>query len=838
MTRTPFFLTLLFVFTALLNLQAQMPEKLTSAEIYADIQKLNFLGSALYVAAHPDDENTRLISWLSNYRKAETTYMSLTRGDGGQNLIGTEIEELLGLLRTQELLAARRIDGGNQRFTRANDFGYSKDPDETFNIWDKNEILSDAVWNIRALQPDIIINRFDHRTPGTTHGHHTGSAIIGLEAFSLAGDPTAFPEQLNYINAWQPTRIFMNTSWWFYGSQENFAKVDKSNLVSMDVGVYFPILGKSNNEIAALSRSQHKCQGMGNTGNRGSEDEYLELLKGPMPKGNDLFEGINTTWTRLKNGGPIGEILARVEADFKFDKPYESVPQLVKAATLIKALPDSYWKKVKLDDIREVIKACLALYVEAVTSEPSATPGQEVKVNMEFTNRSPIEVTLESVSFLPMNTEVEANRKLENNKENKLEKTVTLPLDMPLTNPYWLNEKGTLGRYKVTHQLLRGLPETPHGFKMAYVLKINGMSLEFEEIVGYKFRDPVAGEVFNPFEITPPVSAELNEEVYIFGGHEPQKVQVTVKAGKNDIQGTVELCYGKEWKVEPLNYPLQMTQKGEEQTFTFMVTPPEEQNEDFLLPMVRIGAEAYAKEKITIDYDHIPLQTVFRDASAKVVHIDLRKAGDNVAYIMGAGDKVPTALHQIGYNVTMLEDGDITVENLKKFDAVIVGIRAYNTNDRIKFQNPKLLEYVENGGTLIVQYNTSRGTNVPSNEMGPYPFELSRDRVTVEDAEMRFLAPQHEVLNFPNKITNDDFKGWIQEHGLYYPDKWDEKYTAILSSNDPGEDPKDGGLLVAKYGEGYYIYTGLSFFRELPAGVPGAFRLFANMISIGKQARP
>ena len=838
MARTPYLLTFIFVLIFGLTAKTQTPEKWTSSEIYEGVKKLNFLGSALYVAAHPDDENTRLIAWLANHKKAQTTYLSLTRGDGGQNLIGTEIQELLGLLRTQELLAARRIDGGNQRFSRANDFGYSKHPDETFNIWDKEEILADAVWAIRNLQPDIIVNRFDHRTPGRTHGHHTGSAIVGLEAFSLAGDPKAYPEQLKYTKPWNPSRIFFNTSWWFYGSQEKFEQADKSKLLSVDVGVYYPVIGKSNTEIAALSRSQHKCQGFGVTGTRGSMDEYLELLKGDMPKNGDPFEGINTTWTRVENGAPIGKILAEVEKEFRFDQPFLSVPGLIKARNLIEKLEDSYWKKVKLAEIHQVIKACMALYVEAVASEASATPGQEVTLNMEFTNRSPIAVKLESVTVLPMNKPVETGIDLGYNKENKLEATITLPVDMSLTNPYWLNEKGTLGRYKVTDQLLRGLPETPRAFKIAYVLNIEGTSIAFEETIVHKFRDPVDGEVFNPFEITQPVAAGLSEEVYLFASDEPQKVQVTVKAGMDNVEGTVELCFGDKWRVEPVNFPVNLAQKGEEKTYTFTVTPPQEQDENFLLPMVRIGDQVYSNEVITIDYDHIPKQTIYRDASAKAVRVDLRKAGDNVAYLMGAGDKVPTALRQIGYNVTMLEDGDVTVDNLRKFDAVIVGIRAYNTNERIKFQNPKLLEYVKKGGTLIVQYNTSRRPVIPSAEIGPYPLQLSRDRVTVEEAEMRFLAPEHEVLNFPNRLTKDDFKGWVQEHGLYYPNEWDEKYTAILSSNDPGEDPKDGGLLVAKYGEGYYIYTGLSFFRELPAGVPGAFRLFANMLSIGKQVKP
>ena len=557
-----------------------------------------------------------------------------------------------------------------------------------------------------------------------------------------------------------------------------------------------------------------------------------------MPKDNDPFEGINTTWTRVKGGAPIGELLKKVQDNFEFGKPYASVAELLKARTLIQKLPKGYWRNVKLSEIDGLIEACLALYVEVVTNEQSATPGEDINLNVEFTNRSPIAVVLQSLSFQPMGMDTVLNLNLENNAENKWQKTVTLPENMPLSNPYWLNKKASLGRYTVKDQNLRGLPETPRSFKMQYVLKIEGTRIKFEKEVAYKFRDPVAGEVFNPFEITPPVSAELPEDVYLFANEKTQELQVTVKAAKDSLEGTVELCHGNKWKVEPENYEFSLTQKGEEQTFTFSVTPPKEQDVNEILPLVKIGKESYTNEMVRIEYDHIPTQTIFRDASAKSVRIDLKKEGDNVAYIMGAGDKVPTALRQIGYNVTLLEDGDITAANLKKYDAVIVGIRAYNTNDRIKFQQPKLLEYVKNGGTMIVQYNTRHRLKVPSEELGPYPFKVSRDRVTVEEAEMRFLAPKHIVLNFPNKINQQDFDGWVQERGLYYPSEWDEKYTAIFSANDPGEDPKNGGMLVAPYGKGYYIYTGISFFREMPAGVPGAFRLFANMISIGKLQKP
>ena len=365
----------LFLFN---GLYSQAPEKWNSAKIYHEIQKLNFLGSVLYLAAHPDDENTRLITYLANHGKANTAYLSLTRGDGGQNLISPEIRELLGLIRTQELLGARQIDGGKQFFSRANDFGFSKNPDETFRIWEKEKVMEDLIAVIRYWQPDIIINRFDHRSPGKTHGHHTASAMLGVEAFDMAADPKVFPNQLSRLPLWQPKRLFFNTSWWFYGSQKAFDEADKSKLLQFEVGVYYPLLGKSNNEIAAESRSMHKSQGFGSLGVRGSETEYLELLKGDLPENNNLFAGINTTWSRVKGAEKVGALLKKVESNFSMQSPYTVLPDLLLALKELEKLQDSYWKREKLKDIKLIIKQSLGLFQEAVAMESAATPGENI----------------------------------------------------------------------------------------------------------------------------------------------------------------------------------------------------------------------------------------------------------------------------------------------------------------------------------------------------------------------------------------------------------------------------------------------------------------------------
>ena len=829
------FLVSCFLFLA--SIQAQAPVQPTSADLYEKIQKLQVLGSVLYVAAHPDDENTRMISYLANEKKVNTAYLSLTRGDGGQNLIGTEIQELLGILRTQELMAARRIDNGYQMFSRANDFGYSKHPDETLDIWNKEEVLSDVVWAIRKWQPDVIINRFDHRTPGKTHGHHTASAVLSVEAFDLSGSKNKYKEQTTFVEPWQPKRLYMNTSWWFYGSKENFEKADKSNMAEFDIGVYYPIKGTSNNEIAALSRSQHRCQGMGNIGTRGRQIEYLELLKGNAPADkNDIFDGIDITWSRVKGGAKIGGMLHEIEHDFNFAKPHLSLPALMKVYKKIDGLKDGYWKRVKLVEMKQLIQGSMGLFAEAIASEVSATPGDNLKLDLEIIARTVENVELKSIEILPLGMDSVFNMSMTKNEALKVSKSVTLPTDLAFTNPYWLNKKGNLGMFDVEEQTLIGLPETPRQFKVKWNLKISGTPFSFETDVVNKRREPAVGEVYRPFEVTPPVYANLTEKVFIFANAAPQKVKVKIKAGKPDLKGTVELSHDEKWTIKPAKFDFELLQKGKEQVFEFEVFPPDGQSEAFVSPLVKIDGKSYTKEIIEIEYDHVPTQTIFRNSEAKVVKIDLKIAGRNIGYLMGAGDEIPESLRQIGYDVTLLDPSDLSLATLKKFDAVVTGVRAYNTLDELKFGAQDLLKYSENGGTLIIQYNTRH--RMKTEDFAPYPIKLSRDRVTVEEAEVRLLKPDHEILNFPNKITSKDFDGWIQERGLYFPSEWDEKYDAILSSNDPGETPKDGGLLVAKHGEGYFIYTGYSWFRELPAGVPGAFRIFANMISIGKKNRP
>jgi LmbE family N-acetylglucosaminyl deacetylase len=816
---------------------AQSPKKWTSGDIYNGLERLNFLGSVLYVAAHPDDENTRLISYLAIDKKAYTTYLSLTRGDGGQNLIGTEINELLGVLRTQELLMARSVDNGHQMFTRANDFGFSKNAEETIRIWDTEKVKADVVWAIRKLRPDVIINRFDHRTSGETHGHHTASAILALELFDKSGDKNSYPEHLRYVQPWSARRIFFNTSWWFYGSQEKFDKADKSMLMSMDVGVYFPLMGKSNTEIAAESRSKHKCQGFGSTGTRGSQLEYLELLKGDMPEGKeDIFKGINTGWSRVKNGAHIETLIKKAIERYDFKNPSAILPDLAQIYKAIQKTDDPFWTQVKLQECSDLIAACAGLFLEARTNQHKVTRGENISVDVESIKRLGGNIQLKRISIPAIQLDSAFDIALEENDIRLVNFKFDIPASTPYTAPYWLTKKGTQGLFHVDNPEYIGLPETPRTLSTIFLLDVEGVEIPFKRDIVYKFNSPENGETYRPLEVVPHLTVSVKEPVYIFGSDAGREIVVEVHTWAAQQKGKVSVPLPSGWKTEPAFYEFDLKVKGESQQFRFQVTPPAQQSEIVFSPRVEAGGQVYENEMIDIGYDHIPHQVVIRKAESKLSRIEIEIKGRRIAYVMGAGDQVPQSLQQIGYLVDLLKPSDLNAEKLAQYDALVMGVRAYNTEESLKFKQKEIFDYIHKGGTVVVQYNTSNG--LVTKELGPYPITLSRFRTSVEEAEMRFLQPDHELLNKPNKITAKDFDGWVQERGLYFPGEWDAAYTSILSCNDPGEPARDGTLLVAKYGNGYYIYTGLSFFRQLPAGVSGAFRLFANMLSLGKTSIP
>jgi len=849
---------------------AQTPKHYTSAEIALGLRKLNVLGSVLYIAAHPDDENTRLIAYMANGRLLETGYLACTRGDGGQNLIGPEIREQLGVIRTQELLAARRTDGGRQFFTRANDFGFSKTPEETFTIWDKEQVLADMVWVIRQRRPDVLITRFppDARAG---HGHHTASAILAAEAFEAAGDPKRFPEQLKYVQPWQPKRLLWNTGSFFVKPGENM-----SGYLSLDAGGYNPFLGQSYGEIAATSRSNHKSQGFGSAATRGEALEYFQPVKGEKAV-KDPFEGVDMTWNRIPGGAAVGKLIDEVIKKYDPANPAASVAGLLKvrqslnefyeqahsrfqdgetpnekaASNKVNELLNArFWGATKLDEVDKLIQACLGLHLEATASATSVAAGEKIEISTEAYQPSSSDFFLHQIYITPNKGDtinyppVIKGSQYSNLSRNKLD--FTAPATLPSTIPYWLREKQEVGMYGVSEQLLRGKPESDpalvahYSFKYRYGLsdgkknekQLQGI-IDYEVPVQYKHTDPVQGELYQPLAVVPAVAVNIGGKAYIFSENQPKTVPVTVRAGRNGVRGTLALTLPTGWKSEPASASFDLASKDQEKTIQFQVQPTGNQESvGQIRAVATVDGQPYSRGIQTIEYNHIPTQTLFPEAVAPLVKVDLKRKGQEIGYLMGAGDEVPDALRQVGYTVTVLKETDITPENLRRFDAVLLGVRAYNVLDRLKVLQPILLDYVKQGGNLVVQYVVNRGTVMP--QIGPYPFTLSTDRVTVENAPVTFLKPQHPLLNAPNKISNKDFQGWVQEQGLYYPSQWDAQYQTIISSHDPNEKAKESAILVADYGKGHYIYTGLSFFRELPAGVPGAYRLLTNMISLGK----
>ena len=809
-----FTLTLSFFF----SLSAQ-----NSGSIYRQLEKLNFLGSMLYVAAHPDDENTSLISHFSNHVHAHSAYLSLTRGDGGQNLIGTELREMLGVIRTNELIQARKIDGGNQFFSSAIDFGYSKHPKETLKIWDKTQILGEVVQRIRSFQPDIIIHRFDHRTPGRTHGHHTSSALLSHQAFSLTNDPNSYPEQLTNLKPWQVRRQFFNTSWWFYGSRERFEKADKINLLALEIGNYDALKGISNSEIAAASRSSHKSQGFGSSSSLGARTEYIELVNGDRPASNDPFEGINTTWTRLEGGEKIGKLVAQALEEFDFKAPQKSVPLLVDIHQAIKSLSPSVWKNRKLKTVKALIKSCAGLTLQLNSDSAYGIAGENLKINFNSVHQSEQEINIKKIGSTQLNKTLSSNIAYKKTLQYSLEKT--------LGSPYWLLEKGSLGVFKIKDKSLIGQPETP-ALSLPIELTINGTTIVFEETINYRINDPVRGEVITPFYTLPQLGINFEKEVNLYPNDSAQTIRLEVTNYGQRFEGEVELCFPNGWTIDQAKKKVSLNERGASAFVSYQLSPTAKAESGLMGPLVHVNGKTTDKSFSVkeINYEHIPKQYVSQPSEAKLVRLDLTLPNKKVGYIMGAGDLVQTNLQAIGFSVTSIDIESISQEELNQFDTILVGIRAFNVLESLKYKNQLLFDFAAQGGTLIVQYNTSR--RMQTKEILPYPIELSRDRVTDENSRVRILEPKHAAFNSPHKISAKDFEGWVQERGLYFANNWDPKITPLLGMNDEGESEKLGSLLVAPHGNGTVVYTGLSFFRELPAGVPGAYRLLLNLIAL------
>ncbi len=787
------------------------------------LRKLSVLASVLYVAAHPDDENTAMLAYLAKERLARAGYLALTRGDGGQNLIGTEQGPLLGLIRTEELLGARRIDGAEQHFTRAIDFGYSKTPAETLAVWGREAALADLVWAIRSFRPDVIITRFPASGDGG-HGHHTASAILAREAFDAAADPARFPEQLALVSPWRAKRLLWN-SWRRDGDQRPVVP----GTVKVDLGAYSPALGLAYTELAAASRTMHKSQGFGSRERRGSLLNDLEPVAGEPPT-TDLLDGVDTTWGRVPGGGAVARLLAEAEAAYDPRRPEGIVPLLARAHATLDGLGADPWVALKRSEIAAAIRACTGLWLEAVAQAPSAVPGGEVKVATAAINRSAAEVTLKAVSLanVAATTWAGAPAPLEFNRPATADWTLALPATARPSQPHWLERPPGTGMYEIGDQRMVAMARTPPALSATFTVTVAGRDVAFVEPVVFRETDPVDGERSRPVTVVPRVAVSLAESVLVFGDGSAKKVRVAVTANAAVATATARLRVPPGWRAEPGGVPLALAGGGET-TVELTLHPPAAASEGVVEAVVEAEGESYGRGVVTVDHRHIPLQTVLEDARARVLRIDLRRDGSRVGYVMGAGDEIPGVLRQLGYEVTLLSDGDLGEGSLDRFDAIVVGVRAYNTRDALRQAQPRLLAWVRGGGTLVVQYNVSRELVVT--QLGPYPFKVTRDRVTEENAPVELTAPGHPLLTVPNRIGAADFDGWVQERGLYFPGEWDPAYETVMAMHDTGEKPLAGAVLFARYGKGAFVHTSLAFFRQLPAGVPGAIRLFANLLA-------
>lgn len=795
-------------------LLAAPPSSRDAAQVLNDLRRLNVLGTVLYVAAHPDDENTRLLATLANEHKFRAAYLSLTRGEGGQNLIGAELGPLLGVIRTQELLAARRVDGAEQYFTRARDFGYSKSVDETLRIWDHERILADTVSIIRTLRPDVIITRFSPDAGGT-HGHHTASARIALEAFRAAADPQYHPEQ----QPWQARRIVWN-AW----SPEPGLKLPPGT-VQADSSVFSPLLGTSYGELAAQSRSMHKSQGFGAAPLHDGNVENFAPLDGVPAKAN-LFEDLDTSWARVPGAGKLASLLARAVTEYALDAPAKSIPVLMQAYEELQKLPANPWKEQKLAELTHVIASCAGLFVEASSPTWSVVPGGKLKLNVFVLNRSSATLKLEEVKVL--NAGATPAAVLEKGKAQKLELSVEVPASTERTSPFFLEQAPTNGSWTIAENRPFSAPELPSAFLVEYRFTVGTQSLTVKRPAYFKWTDPTVGERYRPIEVLPPVVAKAANELLVFTDTQARALEVTVTANTDAQKGTLSLTLPEGMTAEPATQPFTLAKKGDESTVVFKVKPG--LRVDGAIGVALDGAPAFTLTRI--EYAHIPFQVVLSPTRVKAVRVDLKRGKTTrVGYVAGAGDDVAPALKQAGYEVTMLSDAALRTEALNRYDAIVLGIRAYNVNAKLPAVQDRLMQYVKDGGTLVTQYNTKNWLSSVPVQMGPFPFELSQDRVTDEDAVVTRDA--HPLFKSPNALTDADFTGWVQERGLYFGAKWDPRYETPLTMNDPGEPPQKGSLLVAKHGRGRFIYTGLSFFRQLPAGVPGAYRLFANLLDHG-----
>ncbi len=820
------------------------PAPALRSSIEQDLRAFRELTSVLHVAAHPDDENTHLITYLARGRGYRTAYLSLTRGDGGQNESGPEFGEKLGLARTHELLVARQLDGGHQFFTRALDFGFSKDVNETLRIWDRQQVLADVVRVFRTFRPDVVIARFSPE-PSRTHGHHTASTVLALEAFKLSGDPAAFPEQLGAggLTPWQPKRILHNNT--PFRPVPNASATLAPGNVALEVGGLDPVTNESFGSIAARSRAMHITQGFANFASGAaatavSRRETFAPLAGEPMTSENIFDGIDGTWARYPVGGAeIAALTDTALAAFNPANPAASVPALLAIRLKLADLPADPVIAAKREQLDRLLQACLGLSVETLIPEAEVVPGEVLDLSHKAIVRSAVPVRWVGLRYPSLAFSRSLAVALPVGVTIARTATPTLPATTPPSQPYWLRAEGTPGLSQVNDPRLIGLSENPPVFPVEFVFEVGGQTVVVRDEPVQVVANASPAQTRRRLDVIAPVALAFASEVELFAPGSTKRIVVEVTAARANTAGTLRLDVPAEWSVAPAKESFQLKTAGEKTQLTFTLTAPPRAASAFVRAVADLGGATFDHQRFAIRYPHLPVLLLQPAARLRTVSLELATRGQRVGYLPGAGDNTVEALQQMGYTVTSLTDADLTPQKLQGLDAVVIGVRAFNERTGLAAALPGLFAYAEAGGTVIAQYN--RPNNLKAETLAPYALSIAGPapdfRVTDERAAVTFLAPDHPALTTPNRLGPADFDGWVQERGAYFPSKWDEaRFVPLLAMNDPGEKPLNGSVLVARHGQGHFVYASLAFFRQLPAGVPGAYRLFANLVSLAPVA--
>lgn len=849
------------------------PEDRGSSGLALSLRRLQTIASLLHTAAHPDDESTELLAYMARGLGARAAYLSLNRGEGGQNGIGPELGESLGVVRTEELLAARKLDGAEQYFTRAFDFGFTRSPEETLIKWNKEEVLSDMVRVIRTLRPLVIVAGFS----GTTrdgHGQHQVAGLLTPEAMKAAADPNRFPEQIRQgLRPWQTLKLYNRIA----------VQNGPGAGVVFDSGQFDPVLGRSYMELASEGRSRHRSQDFGMIQMRGPMNRSYVRLESKVTasdKEASFFEGIDISITGIaKFAGAaeqkllpaltrIREIAAQALSEYRAEAPLKIAPRLAEGLREVRALrqqlsemepegrhnTDVLLMRKERDFADALIRSHGAI-VDALSAAEIVSPGEAVEVttNLYLRNLSkpPADFSAQIRLDSPADWKIE-ELQIEPEKPatpspffRGRETTtasakfrVNIPDNESPSQPYWLAKPRTKEQFEWDDLMPVNQPFAPPRLAARVELMLNGEKVIHTQPVEYRYADKTFGEIRRELKIAPALTLTMRPSLLVIPQESRQRTrEISVEITSNALRavnGSVKLVVPQGWRVESDPKPLAFTRQGERAARFFRVTAPSGISGTFNL---RAVAETNGKEfstgYTTVSYPHIETHFLYRPSEIKAELFDVRVApGLNAGYVMGSGDDGPDALRQLGVNVRIISETELASGNLSVYDTIVLGIRVYEMRDDVAANNKRLLDYVHNGGTLIVQYNKGEFS---AGNFAPYPLKMSGNpRVTDETAPVTILVPEHPLFNFPNKITDADWKGWVQERGLYFMSEWDKQFTPLLSAPDDTGKMLQGGQLIAAYGKGHYIFTGYAWFRQLPAGVPGAYRMFANLVSLSK----